>query len=121
MSSCAATTSLFWSHQTGFGMCVTVYLVFVSLLRSIWFQVVAPQSAVKFVRNMVNQKKAGDFICKELVEMALVRGSTDNITVVMISFHPVKGNEAPAATISGSDMSLHGEDRTKRRRTEINE
>lgn len=53
-----------------------------------FWDVVPPSHAVTFVRNMIQHKRNLDFICKELTQMALVRGTTDNVTVLLVHFHP---------------------------------
>lgn len=54
------------------------------------WDVISPDEAVNFVRNMIRGIKSEQdltFVCKQLTEMAIIRGSKDNCTVLVVSFH----------------------------------
>lgn len=51
------------------------------------WDVLSPQAAVNFVRNKLTKSKDLQIASKDLVMEALGRGSVDNVTVLLISFH----------------------------------
>lgn len=53
----------------------------------IW-DVFMSQNAVDFVRRRLQEHNDVKLCCKEVVEEAIKRGATDNLTVVIVSFHP---------------------------------
>ncbi|KAJ8768063.1 hypothetical protein K2173_021003 [Erythroxylum novogranatense] len=52
----------------------------------IW-EVFSSQNAVDFVRRRLQEHNDVKLCCKEVVEEAIKRGATDNLTVVMVCFH----------------------------------
>ncbi|KAM7268136.1 hypothetical protein ACFE04_010302 [Oxalis oulophora] len=52
----------------------------------IW-DVFRSQNAVDYARRRLQKHNDVKLCCKEMVEEALKRGATDNLTVVMVSFH----------------------------------
>lgn len=52
----------------------------------IW-EVFRSQNAVDFVRRRLQEHNDVKLCCKEVVEEAIKRGATDNLTVVVVSFH----------------------------------
>ncbi|KAE8675861.1 putative protein phosphatase 2C 27 [Hibiscus syriacus] len=52
----------------------------------IW-DVFTTQNAVDFTRRRLQQHNDVKLCCKEIVEEALKRGATDNLTVVLVAFH----------------------------------
>ena len=52
----------------------------------IW-DVFSIQNAVDFARRKLQKHNDVKLCCKEIVEEAIKRGSTDNLTVVMVCFH----------------------------------
>ncbi|GMI81175.1 DNA-binding protein phosphatase 1 [Hibiscus trionum] len=52
----------------------------------IW-DVFTSQNAVDFTRRRLQQHNDVKLCCKEIVEEAIKRGATDNLTVVLVSFH----------------------------------
>lgn len=52
----------------------------------IW-DVFSSQNAVDFSRRRLQEHNDLKLCCKEIVEEAMKRGATDNLTVVMVSFH----------------------------------
>ena len=51
------------------------------------WDVMEPQLVVNFVRKIVNKKNDLQEAAAELVREALARGSVDNVTVLIVSFH----------------------------------
>ena len=56
----------------------------------IW-DVFSNQNSVDFARKRLQEHNDVKLCCKEIVEEAIRRGATDNLTAVLVSFHP----EAP--------------------------
>ncbi len=52
-----------------------------------FWHVVTPDAAIGIVHNLLKQRKDLNFVCRQLTEMAIIRGSRDNVTVVLIMFH----------------------------------
>lgn len=52
----------------------------------IW-DVFTSQNAVDFARRRLQDHNDAKVCCKEIVEEAIKRGATDNLTVVLVSFH----------------------------------
>ncbi|XVE98461.1 hypothetical protein REPUB_Repub03eG0108700 [Reevesia pubescens] len=52
----------------------------------IW-DVFTSQNAIDFARRRLQEHNDVKLCCKEIVEEAIKRGSTDNLTVVLVSFH----------------------------------
>jgi serine/threonine protein phosphatase PrpC len=61
------------------------------------WDVMEPQLVVNFVRKMVNKRNDLQAVAAELVQEALARGSVDNVTVLIVSFH------MPALKEGGND------------------
>ena len=52
----------------------------------IW-EVFTSQNAIDFARRRLQEHNDVKLCCKEIVEEAIKRGATDNLTVVLVSFH----------------------------------
>lgn len=76
----------------------------------IW-DVFSSQNAVDFARRRLQEHNDVKLCCKQIVEEALNRGATDNLTVVMVSFHleppPHVVVERPRVRRSISAEGLH--------------
>jgi len=51
------------------------------------WDVMTPQMAVTFVRNMLHKHRDLEEVAKGLSQEAITRGSVDNVTVLIMSFH----------------------------------
>ncbi len=58
---------------------------FVLLATDGYWDVVSPDNAVVFVSNMLQRKKDPALICSELTQMATLRGTCDNCTVMLLT------------------------------------
>ncbi len=81
-----------------------------------FWETVAPPLALDFLRKMLSNGGSVDFACKEVVELALARGASDNVTVVLVVFHQ-SGRDKKS---SNNNAEEEDEER-KRRKTEPDE
>lgn len=51
------------------------------------WDVMAPQAAINFVRKKLSKKADLQECARELVQEAMARGSVDNVTCLIMSFH----------------------------------
>jgi serine/threonine protein phosphatase PrpC len=51
-----------------------------------FWHVVTPDAAIGIVHNLLKQRKDLNFVCRQLTEMAIIRGSRDNVTVLLVMF-----------------------------------
>ena len=52
------------------------------------FDVMSPSNVVRFVQRKIYEKLLGQQICKDLISYALKLGSSDNVSAIIIFFHP---------------------------------
>lgn len=68
---------------------------FVIIASDGFWNVVNPDSAITIVQNLLKQRKDLNFACRQLTEMAIIRGSRDNVTVMLVLFKEVKEPPPP--------------------------
>jgi protein phosphatase 2C family protein 2/3 len=77
-----------------------------------FWETVAPPLAVDFVRKMLCNGSGVDLACREVVELALARGASDNVTVLLVVFHTFGKSK--------DELKEEEEEERKRRRLDTN-